>query len=132
MASLTRASVAFKSLVADHLGVDEVFDGPAGQIPDIIAGKNHGLTVRIAHRTARCTLFERKQSHCVLFIFVLGRRSLMGPTSDDKDLSLGDPGTWSRRLEFCGFEIHQLWFRCSRHCALEMPSEGQAEVEVRA
>src|ERR1035437_9671936 len=40
----------------DHLGVDEVLDRSAGEIPDVIAGKDHGLRLRIPHRAAVCTL----------------------------------------------------------------------------
>jgi hypothetical protein len=40
----------------DHLGVDEVLDGSAGKVPDVVAGEDHGLKLRIAHRGALCTL----------------------------------------------------------------------------
>ena len=36
----------------DQLGVDEVLDRAAGEIPNVVARKNHGLSVRIAHGTA--------------------------------------------------------------------------------
>jgi hypothetical protein len=39
----------------DHLGVDEVLDGSAGKVPDVIAGEDHGLSLRIAHLGALCT-----------------------------------------------------------------------------
>jgi hypothetical protein len=57
------------------------------------------------------SLLERNHSNCVLLSFVQGRRSLR-PT--DEDLSVGPRPWWSRRLECCGFGIHQLWFRYGR------------------
>ena len=42
----------------DHFGVDEVLDRTAAQITNVFAGENHGLTVRIAHRAAVCTLTD--------------------------------------------------------------------------
>jgi len=58
----------------------------------------------------RLHCLERNQSKCVLFDFVQGRRSL-----------------GSRRLEFCGFGIHQLWFR-SRPRWMDCPRNDQSKL----
>ena len=59
--SLTVRNAAFHHLQVaggDHLGVDEVLDRAAGQIPYVIARKNHGLNFRIPHHAPPCTPFQ--------------------------------------------------------------------------
>ena len=42
---------AFQITGGDQLGIDEVLDRTAGEIPNVFARKNHGLNFRIPHRT---------------------------------------------------------------------------------
>ena len=74
----------------DHLGVDEMLDGSAGKVPDVIAGEDHGLRFRIPHRGALCTPASRRHSQKVRLML---RRSVAPGTQ-----LYGQ--TWAARQDF--------------------------------